>query len=82
MLVPGKPFQLSLMFVGKARGGPERWFSRVGSGLTHKTIDSAVKACQDQMPLAYFENLQVTAVKSFITLAPGSCSVKTFHGSN
>ncbi len=34
---PGKPFQSSLMFVGKIRGlAPERGFTQVGSGLTRK----------------------------------------------
>jgi hypothetical protein len=32
-----KPFQPSLMFVGKAKGpSPERSFTRVDTGLTHK----------------------------------------------
>jgi len=38
VFVPGKPFQPSLMFVGKARrlpqsGAPERRFTQLGSGL-------------------------------------------------
>ncbi len=41
MFVPGKPFQPSLMFVGKARSLPksdafERCFTLVGSGLNRK----------------------------------------------
>jgi hypothetical protein len=41
VFVPGKPFQPSLVFVGNARsltlrGAPERFFTQVGSGLTHK----------------------------------------------
>ncbi len=35
MFVPGKPFQPSLMFVGKA-GEPEMCFTLVGSGLTRR----------------------------------------------
>ncbi len=41
VFVPGKPFQPSLMFVGKARGlpksgVPKRCFTFLGSILTHK----------------------------------------------
>jgi len=37
VFVPGRLFQLSLMFVGKARSKePLRCFTGVGSGLTHK----------------------------------------------
>jgi hypothetical protein len=41
VFVPGRNFKPSLMFVGKIRnlpwsGAPERCFTRVGSGLTHK----------------------------------------------
>ncbi len=43
MFVPGKPLQPSPMFVGKGkarslpqRGGPEWYFTGVGSGFTHK----------------------------------------------
>jgi hypothetical protein len=41
MFVPSRPYQPSLMFVGKAKnltqtGAPERYFTQVGAGLTHK----------------------------------------------
>jgi hypothetical protein len=41
VFVPGRPFQLSLMFEGKARkiplsGAPSRCFTRVSPGLTRK----------------------------------------------
>ena len=40
-VLPGKPFQPSLLFMGEARGlpysgAPERYFTRVGPGLTGK----------------------------------------------
>jgi hypothetical protein len=35
-----------------------------------QTLDKAGKACQEKNTLAYKENLQITAVISFITLAP------------
>jgi hypothetical protein len=41
VFVHGKPFQPSLLFVGKARslpysGAPERFFNRIGSCLTNR----------------------------------------------
>ncbi len=41
MFLGGRPFQSSLMFVGKTRslpsnGASEKCFTRVGYGLTHK----------------------------------------------
>ncbi len=43
LFVPGKPFQLSVMFAGKAKslllrysGGPLKYSNRVGSGLPRK----------------------------------------------
>jgi hypothetical protein len=41
MLVPGKPFQPSLLFVGKdmsllKSGAPEKYFTWVGSYFTYK----------------------------------------------
>ncbi len=53
MFVPGKPFQPSLMFVGKARtlrssGAPEMCFTRVGSwkdevNITYQSTNDRVK---------------------------------------
>ncbi len=72
MFVPGKPFQDSLKFVGKVRSlplseVPERYNTRLGSGLTRKQWISV------DMPgtntLAEYENSQLTVVKSFVTLA-------------
>ncbi len=55
MFVPGKPFQPSLVFVGKARSLPksgalERSFTRVGSGLTHKIQDRLERLARDKHP--------------------------------
>ena len=52
MFVPGKPFQPSLMFAGKAGAYPiEAPFgrsTRVGSWPHPQTLDWAGKACQGQ----------------------------------
>ncbi len=50
MSVPGKPFQPSLMFVGKARvlpqsGAPERRFTLVGHDLKIPTRVSLEEVC-------------------------------------
>ncbi len=48
VFVPDKPFQHSLMFVGKARAYPiEEAFRYSATGLAHKQ-DWAGKACQGQ----------------------------------
>jgi hypothetical protein len=69
----GKPFQLILMFVGKARSlpsrrAPERLFIRVGSSLTNR---QGWKGFPGTNTLAYYKHSLITVVKSFITLAPG-----------
>ncbi len=51
VFIPGKPFQPSLMYVGKARSLPKSSLfqvlhSRVGSWPCPQTFDQARKACQ------------------------------------
>jgi hypothetical protein len=72
---PGRPFQLSVAFLGKARnlptrGEPEGCFTRVGSGLTRKLTLSSQDPSGANV-LTYYEHLQVTVVKSFTTLGLG-----------
>jgi len=57
--VPGKSFQSSLMFVGKARslpqsGAPERHFTQIGSDLTCKHY-TRLEGLTGTTALAYYE---------------------------
>ncbi len=57
---PGKPFQPSLMFVGKARSlpksrAPERCFTWVDSCLTHRRYTKLRRLKRDNT-LAYYKN--------------------------
>ncbi len=57
---PSRPFQHSLMFVGKARSlsqsrAPERQSNRVGSGLTHKQ-QTRLERLAGTNTLAYYED--------------------------
>jgi len=73
MFVPGKPFKPSLMFVGQAGAYPSEapfsFFTRVGSGLTHKHLTRLEKLAEDKHSrlLHKFVNY---GQKSFITLGP------------
>ncbi len=75
MLVTGKPFQPSLIFVGKARslkysGAPERCFSQIGFGLIHFHFSWLERLARDKRSslLQTFVNY---VCKIFITLWPG-----------
>ena len=75
MFVPSKPFQPSLIFVGKAGAYPsEQPFrcSTLGSApALPANIRQGWKGLLGTNTLAYYENLYITAVKSFIGLDPG-----------
>ncbi len=68
--VPGKPFQPSLIFVGKAWAYPSKapLYGRLLALLTN--IRLGWKGLLLENTLAYDENSQFTDVKSFIKLAP------------
>ncbi len=73
MLVPGRPSQPSLMFVGKVIGIPQSIWCLLHSGLTGgKGLPRT---------LAHYENSYITDVKSLITLAPGQ-KLFTFFSSS
>ncbi len=82
MFVPGKPFQPSLMFAGKAGSYPSEHLS--GAPILSSLLDSptnailAWKGFPRTNPLAYYENPKITAVKSFIVQAPGAWTIQTF----
>ncbi len=60
MFVPGKPFQFSLMFAGKARVYP------IEAPFTlHTNIRLGWKSLPGTYTLAYYENSQVTDKQSF-----------------
>jgi hypothetical protein len=66
MFDPCKPFQPSLIFAGEARAFTVN--IRLGWKFSPGTNT-----------LAYYENLYITAVKSFIGLAPGVLSSKAIN---
>jgi hypothetical protein len=66
VFVHGTPFQPSLMFAGKARAYPSDAPFRYSTN-----IRLGWKGVPGTNTLAYYKNLYLTAVKSFITLAPG-----------
>ncbi len=73
MFVLGKPFQPSLMFVGKAKslpkkGAPFRCSIWLGSGITHNHYNRLEKVVRDK----YSSLLQNSVIdtKGFITLGP------------
>jgi hypothetical protein len=49
--------------------------SRVGSSPYPQTLDPIRKGLPERNAQAYYEKLQITAVKSFITLAPDGFNV-------
>ncbi len=65
VFVQGRPFQLSLMFAGKAGSMPYTvtpeigWMGQPGTNT-----------------LAYYKHWKITEVKSFITLCPGANVIK------
>ncbi len=71
MFVPSKPFQPSLMFVGKARGLPE-WSTFLA---LIQNIRLGWKDLPGTNTLAYYKNPLITAVKSFIVQAPGGAAM-------
>jgi hypothetical protein len=69
------------MFVGMVRGlprvEPEMPFTWVGSGLPTK-IRIGSNGLPGTNALAYYKHLQITVVKSFITLATGVYILKLY----
>jgi hypothetical protein len=75
VLVPEKPFQPSLKFVGEARslpysGAPEKRFTQVALALP-ANIRLGWKGLPGTNTLAYYKTPKITVAKSFITLATG-----------
>ncbi len=79
---PFKCFTLlsRLKFVGKARslplsGAPINCMTCVGSGLNGQKC-TRLEKLPGTNTLAYYRNTYITAVNSFITMAPGVCTIK------
>ncbi len=75
-LVPGKPFQPSLMFVGNARrppqsGAPERCFTQVGSGLTCKQLTKLKRFARNKCS-SFLQKFVTYDRKKFYNIAPRS----------
>jgi hypothetical protein len=70
VFVPGKPFQPSLMFAGKAE--PTQVKKLLGAPLLAlpANIRLGWKGLPGTNTLAYYGNLKITAAKSFIIQAP------------
>ncbi len=86
MYVPGKPFQPSLMFAGKAGAYPsEAPFrcSSLGSYPRLWALPTNIRlgwnGLKGTNTLAYYENSQITDAKSLITLVPGFASSNLFN---
>jgi hypothetical protein len=75
VFVPGRSFQLSLMFAGKAGTYPTIKHLKgalVGKVLALPTnIRLGCRALPGTSTLAFYKNLNITAVKLFITMGPG-----------
>ncbi len=72
MFVPGKSFQPSLMFAGKAGAYPSEGASLLGRLLASPTnLRLGWKGLPRTNTLAYYESLKITTVKSFIVQGPG-----------
>jgi hypothetical protein len=72
----GKPFQPSLMFVGKARsqpksGAPERYFTRAGSSLACKHYTRLERLATDKC-YALFLKFVTYGCKKFYNIGPWS----------
>ncbi len=78
MFVPGKPFRPSLRFAGMAGAYPSKapfiCFTLGWAPCLNTNIRLGWKGLPGTNTLAYYENSSITAVKGFITLAPGSRS--------
>ncbi len=75
MFVPGNPFQPCLLFVDKASSLPYLKVSSIGQAPAIPTnIMLGWKGLPEANDLAYYENSELTAVKSFIILAPGQAT--------
>jgi hypothetical protein len=58
------------MFVGKTRAFPKKPVSgRLWAYL--QMLGEVIKIYQGKNTLAYYKNLEITAIKSFIVLSPG-----------
>ncbi len=75
MFVLGKPFQSSIMFLGKAGAelsdAPFRYSTLVRLLASPVNIRLGWKGFPGTNILAYYENPQITTVKSFILQVPG-----------
>ncbi len=82
MFVHGKPFQPSVLFVGKARslpqsGASERFFDRVGSSFT-KNIRLFWKGLPVTNTLAYYKIGKLRTEKVLLKLGPGPNVIRLF----
>ncbi len=73
---PWQGFQPSLMFVGEPSSqglswAPERHFTQVCSGLTHKHFTTLVKLAKGKQSSLLEEIRKITSIKRFITSAAG-----------
>jgi hypothetical protein len=73
VFLTGKPFQHSLVFVGKAKSLPERGnLSRASLKGMPLALPTNIKLGKKGLPgtntIAYYKNPQITTVKSFIGL--------------
>ncbi len=71
MFVPGRPFQPSQIFEGKAMSLPKDGAPLWYAPALPVSISLGWKSLPWTNPLAYFENLHITDIKSFIKLDPG-----------
>ncbi len=79
MIVPGRPLQPRLMFVGKVRvllksGAPKRFFTLALCA----NIVLGWKGLPGTNTLAYYGHSYISDMKSFITLVPGPNVKKLF----
>ncbi len=76
MFVPGKPFQLSLLVVGKTRSLPksgafERFFNREGSCFSN-TYQTRLKGMPGANTLAFLRKFKTYGRKKFYNIGPWS----------
>ncbi len=86
MFAPGKPFQPSLLFVGKARslplsGAPERCFTWVGSWLICKHYTILERLSRDEHSIL-LQKFVTYGYKKFYNIGPWAQCYKTFYGLN
>jgi len=83
VLVPPRPFQLSLMFVCKAKS-PPKWsifqmlHYKVGSWPCSRALDKAGKVFQGQKLSLNVNNCKLRTWKRFIIFGPGANNIKLF----